>query len=142
MGKLDDVSAAALRDALDDATGAKEATRLLLALAYKDGVEVDTLTERYGVPESTVYSWLDRFETEPIEAAATDDARPGRPSKLSPAQRRQVTEWLRASPREYGHDATEWTPALLRERIAGEFGVTYSRGHLRRLREELSPDSE
>jgi len=142
MEKLDDVSAAALRDALDDATGAKAATRLLFALAYKDGVEVGTLSERYGVPESTIYYWLDRFETESIEAAITDDDRPGRPSKLSTAQRRQVTEWLRTSPREYGHEATEWTPALLRERIAAEFGVVYSLGHLRRLREELAPDSD
>lgn len=142
MGKLDDVPAAALRDALDDASGAKAATRLLLALAYKDGVGVETLSERYGVPESTIYSWLDRFESDSIEAAITDADRPGRPSKLSATQRREVAEWLRSSPREYGFDAAEWTPALLRDRIATEFGVTYSLGHLRRLSAKLAPDSK
>jgi transposase len=141
MAKLDGVSTDALRDALDDVADAKAAMRLMIALAYKDGVGVDTLCARYGVPESTLYYWLDRFESAPIREAATDDPRPGRPSKLTADQRRAVATWLQSSPRAYGYDADEWTPAVLRDRIRGRFGTDYSLGHLRRLRDELTADS-
>lgn len=137
MAKLDGVSADALRAALADVDDAKAAMRLMIALAYKDGVDVDVLSDRYGVPESTLYYWLDRFESAPVREAATDDSRPGRPSKLSAEQRRAVANWLHASPREHGLDADEWSPALLRDRIREEFGIDYSLGHLRRLRDDL-----
>jgi transposase len=141
MVKLAGVSSDALRDALDDVDDAKAAMRLMVALAYKDGVGVDTLSDRYGVPESTLYAWLDRFESAPVREAATDDSRPGRPPKLSAGQRRTVAGWLRSSPREHGIDADEWTPTLLRERVRDQFGTDYSLGHLRRLRDELSDGS-
>lgn len=141
MAKLDGVSTAALRDALADVDGAKAAMRLMVALAYKDGVDVDTLSDRYGVPESTLYYWLDRFEAAPVREAATDDSRPGRPPKLSAEQRRAVANWLRASPREHGLDADEWTPPRLRDHIREEFGIDYSLGHLRRLRDQLASES-
>lgn len=138
MGKLEDVPAATLRDALDGAEDPKAVKRLMVALAYKDGVDVGTLSDRYGIPQSTVYHWLDRLETDPVETAVTDDPRPGRPPKLSADQRATVASWLRAPPRERGLDAEEWSPALLRDRIRAAFGVEYSLGHTRRLLEELS----
>ena len=60
--KLEDVDADTLRDALGKASSAKAAKRLMIALAYADGVRVETLSERYDIPRATVYSWLDRFE--------------------------------------------------------------------------------
>lgn len=136
MDKLDGVPVATLRKALERAEDAKAAKRLMIAIAYRDGVDVATLSDRYGLPESTIYYWLDRFEEQPVDAAATDDSAPGRPAKLAPEQRELVGEWLRRSPREQGVDAAEWTPELLRKRIRQEFGVDYSLGHVRRLLRE------
>lgn len=136
MSKLEDVSAAALRDALDRADDAKAAKRLMIAVAYVDGVDVAVLSERYGIPESTIYYWLGRFEDTAVEDAMTDDPRPGRPSKLAAEQRAAVERWLAATPRELGLDADEWTPELLRNHISDEFGVDYSRAHVQRILED------
>ena len=60
--KLKEVDGDTLRDALGEASSAKAAKRLMIALAYADGVRVETLSERYDIPRATVYSWLDHFE--------------------------------------------------------------------------------
>ena len=70
MNKLEDVDTDALRDALGKASSAKAAKRLMIALAYADGVRVETLSERYDIPRATVYSWLDRFEHHSIGRVA------------------------------------------------------------------------
>lgn len=132
MAKLQNVSVDALRDALDKVEDAKAAKRLTMAIAYKDGVRVETLSERYGVPRSTIYYWLDRLEDEAITEAITDAPRPGRPPELSAENRETVKAWLDAPPREHGVDADEWTPQLLRDQIDEAFGVDYSVGHVRR----------
>ncbi|WP_232701629.1 helix-turn-helix domain-containing protein [Halobacterium wangiae] len=139
MSKLEGVSATDLRDALADADDAKAAKRLLVALAYQDGVPVATLSDRYGVPESTIYYWLDRFDTNSLEDAARDDPRPGRPPRLSDSQRDSVAKWLEDPPTAYGLETDEWTPELLRNRISDAFGVDYSLGHVRRLCRTLGP---
>lgn len=136
MGKLDGVAIATLRDELAHAEGAKEAKRLMVAIAYGDGVGVATLSDRYGIPESTIYYWLDRFEERPVEEATTDDSSPGRPPRLTAEQQAVVEDWLDRSPRDAGIEAAEWTPELLRERIRSAFDVTYSLGHARRLLRE------
>lgn len=132
MTKLEDVSIETLREALDRAEEAKAAKRLTVAIAYKDGVSVETLSDRYGVPRSTVYYWLERLERQPISEAVTDAPRPGRPPKLSPEDRATVETWLAVSPRQHDIDADEWTPELLRDRIHETFDVDYSVGHVRR----------
>lgn len=133
MSKLEDISEETLRTELAEVDGAKSTKRLMVALAYKDDVSVDRLSTRYGFPTSTIYSWLDRFTSKPIEDAIGDDKRPGRPSKLAPRHRRAIERWLSASPREYGIDADEWSGPLLRDRIQEEFDVEYSLGHAYRL---------
>lgn len=141
MSKLVDVSADALRSALADADDAKAARRLMVALAYKDGVSVATLTERYGIPRSTVYYWLDRFETMPVADAVTDDERPGRPSELGDDGRARLAADLDRSPGDCGYDADEWTVSLTRRHLVDEYGVEYSEGHVRRLLRRLDPES-
>lgn len=109
MRKLEGISTERLRTALDDADEAKAATRLVVALAYKDGVHVETLVERYGIPQSTIDDWLDRLENQPLADALRDEPRPGRPPKLSAEQRVEVETWLDGSPRDVGYDSEEWT---------------------------------
>lgn len=84
MDKLADVDTEALQAALGDASESKAVKRLMVALAYADGVSVETVSARYDIPRATIYSWLDRFEQQSIAEAITDDSRPGRPAKLDP----------------------------------------------------------
>lgn len=139
MNKLGDVDAGALRDALGKATSAKAAKRLMIALAYTDGVRVETLSVRYDIPRATVYSWLDRFEQQSINEAVKDESRPGRPPKLTASQRERLSTDLAEVPAELGYNASEWTPELAQYHIEQTYDVTYSLGHVRRLfRESLT----
>jgi transposase len=140
MNKFEDIDADALRDALREAASAKAAKRLMIALAYADGVRVETLSERYDIPRATVYSWLDRFEHQSITEAIEDEYRPGRPSKLDVSQREQLSDDLVGSPAELGYEASEWTPERAQHHIERTYDVTYSLGHVRRLLRE-SPNN-
>jgi transposase len=133
MNKLEDVDGDALRNALGEASSAKAAQRLMIALAYADGVRVETVSERYDIPRATVYSWLDQFEHQSISEAIEDEPRPGRPSKLDAPQREQLSDDLAGSPAELGYDASEWTPERAQSHIERAYDVTYSLGHVRRL---------
>ena len=136
MNKLEAVDTDALREALREAPTTKAVKRLMIALAYADGVRVETLSDRYGIPRATVYSWLDRFEHQSISEAIEDDSRPGRPSKLDDSQREQLLNDLREPPEELGYDALEWSPELAQQHIEREYNVTYSLGHVRRVLRE------
>jgi len=133
MNKLDSVDSDALRETLAETTDPKAVKRLMIALAYDDGVSVDTLSERYGIPRSTLYSWLDRFEEDSIADAIRDEHRPGRPPLLSEQERGHLTEVLHQSPRDIEFEQKFWTPELAQEYIQREYGILYSLGHVRRL---------
>ena len=137
MNKLEDVDPDRLREALADADDAKTAKRLMVALAYRDGTPVGTLSDRYDIPKSTIYYWLDRFEERPIPEAIEDEDRPGRPSKLDDDERNRLEQVVENPPAEYGLDDHEWTPEALQAYIEQEFDVTYSLGHVRRLIRQL-----
>jgi len=133
MDKLADVDVEALQDTLDEVESAKAAKRLMVALDYKDGTAVSTLSSRYDIPRSTLYYWLDRFENGSIENAIEDEPRPGRPPKLDDDQREALWDALTREPTDLGFDAGEWTPTLVKTLIDREFDVNYSEGHVRRL---------
>lgn len=50
MVKLATVAVANLHETLEGVSTGKAAKRLMVALAYKDGVSVETLSERYDIP--------------------------------------------------------------------------------------------
>jgi transposase len=131
MGKLDDVSVSTLRDTLDDVESAKATKRLMVAIAYADGVSVETLSDRYGFPPSTIYAWLDRFERRSVADAIEDEQRPGRPSKLTDEERAAFEATLGQPPTAVGYDAEQWSPELAKRYLVEAFDVCYSVGHIR-----------
>ena len=137
MNKLEDVDADALRETLTKTSDPKTVKRLMIALAYRDGVPVDTLSERYGIARSTIYSWLDRFETDSIADAIRDEHRPGRPARLGNQEREQLARVLQTHPTEFNFSDESWTPELVQEYIRQKYHVSYSLGHVRRLIREL-----
>lgn len=141
MGKLDHLDREELQKRLDDASSAKTAKRLVIALAYIDDVPVTTLTRRYGIPRSTIYHWLNTLENEPLDEALEDDERPGRPSKLSEDQQEHLETVLGSAPTDVGIDQAQWSPWALRQYINAEFGVEYSLSHTRRLLNQYDDES-
>ncbi|WP_331232955.1 helix-turn-helix domain-containing protein [Natronorarus salvus] len=136
MTGLDDVPDDLLRSALSRTKEAKAAKRLMIALAVKDGESVSTLSRRYGIPQSTIYYWLSRFEDRSFTEALADEPRPGRPRKLEDDERARLAADLESSPTEFGYEAAEWSPALVRDHVEEGYGVEYSLGHVRRILRE------
>lgn len=141
MQKLRNMDRDALIRAFHDARTPKAVKRLMMAIAYKDGVSVDTLADRYDIPRSTIYAWLDRFETESIEHAVREESRPGRPAELEPHEFVELSSDIAAGPHAHGFDADDWTASRLQTHISAAYNVEYSEGHARRLLRQLGPDS-
>ncbi|WP_227356541.1 helix-turn-helix domain-containing protein [Haladaptatus salinisoli] len=127
MTHLENTSVSELREALDDAEEVRATKRLMVAIAYKQGVTQTDLAEWYGLSRKTVYNWLRRFEEDAIRSAASDESRPGRPPKLGPEERAEVRQLLAESPENAGYDAEEWSSPLVQRLLEERFGVEYSR---------------
>lgn len=140
MGRLDRIDLDDLHAALDAVEDEKATLRVSVGIAYLHGVSPTELAEWYGLSRATVYDWLDRLERlaeEPPAEALADADRPGRPPKLSGAERGRLVELLREPPTSAGYDATAWTPALVERYVRSAFGVDYSRRHVRDLLHDL-----
>lgn len=82
MAHLDEISVEDLQQALDDVEGAKPTQRLVAAIAYKNDVTQTELAAWYNVERRTIYSWLTRLESKPLEDTVTDAHRLGRSRKI------------------------------------------------------------
>jgi transposase len=89
-----------------------------------------------GVSEGAVSQWLTVAEREGPEALLAHPA-PGRPPRLTPAQKRLIPEFLWHGPEAYGLRGEVWTRARVARVIEEEFGVGYHKGHVGRLLENL-----
>jgi len=88
------------------------------------------------VSEGAVSQWLAAAERDGPEALLAHPA-PGRPPRLTPAQKRLVPEFLWHGPEAYGFQGAVWTRARIAHVIKDEFGVRYHKGHVGRLLEDL-----
>lgn len=94
------------------------------------------IAEALGVREETVCRWLARARDGGPEALCARPG-PGRPPKLSDAQKRLIPEFLWHGPEAYGFRGQVWTRARIAQVIEEEFGVCYHKGHVGRLLREL-----
>ena len=137
MEHRDEISVEELQEALDNVDGNKPTQRLLAAIAYKNGVTQTELAEWHDTGRRTIYSWLQRLDTDDsLEQAVTDAHRSGRKRKLSETQQHEFEQTVHDSPQEIGIDAPAWTPALAQAYFKETYGVDYSIPSCRRLLKE------
>src|SRR6059058_436983 len=79
------------------------------------------IAEALGVSEESVSRWLARARYGGPEALLAHPA-PGRPAKLSDAQKRLIPEFLWHGPEAYGFRGQVWTRARIARVIEEEFG--------------------
>jgi transposase len=89
-----------------------------------------------GVTEDAVSRWLVRARNGGPEALRSRPS-PGRPPKLSVAQKRLIPEFLWHGAEAYGFRGEVWTCARIARVIAEEFGARYHKDHVGRLLREL-----
>lgn len=102
----------------------------------RDGWYQCDIAEALGVSENAVSRWLIRARQDGEKALVTRSS-PGRPPKLSSAQKRLIPEFLWHGPEAYGFRGHVWTCARVARVIADEFGVHYHQDHVGRLLKEL-----
>jgi transposase len=111
--------------------------RRLRALHLKQqGWYQSDIAEALGIREETVSRWLARARHGGPEALRARPA-PGRPPKLTTAQKRLIPEFLWHGPEAYGFRGHVWTRARIARVIEEEFGIRYHKAHVGRLLQEL-----
>lgn len=131
--KLGEITTGQLRDQLEVETNPKAIRRLVAAREYKAGLSPAQIEAKYGWPEQTIYSWLNRIENRPFPDSLYDDPPPGRPAKLTAEQFEQFTDALQHPPTAMGFAEPAWTSLVAAEFLREQFGVEYSRRHVRWL---------
>ena len=111
--------------------------RRLRALHLKpQGWHQRDLAQALGVRQEAVSRWLARARAGGPEALLSHPT-PGRPPKLSAAQKRLIPEFLWHGAEAYGFRGDVWTRARIAQVSEEEFGVRYHKAHVGRLRQEL-----
>ena len=136
MAHLEDVTIEELQEALDEVDKKTPAKRLTAAIAYKDGIDQETLAEWFDVERKTIYNWLTRLENEAPADAAVDDHRSGRNRKLSEKQLEEFRRTVHDPPTEAGYDEPAWTTHLVQRHLEDRYDVEYSIPSCRRLLKE------
>lgn len=120
---------------LDHAT--LEAMRLRAVDRVEAGVDPREVAQALGLHKHTVYGWVAAARRGGREALRAKPI-PGRPSKLTEQQQRQVFTWVTSKdPQQLQFDFALWTRDMVRTLIARQFGVRLSASATGRLLHRL-----
>jgi len=112
----------------------KSKLRLLAAVHRRSGKSMDEIAYMLSKPRRTVHGWLTRFAERGIEAK---DAlrQTGRPSSLTPSQKRQFIRDLERGPL---RNATGlWTTKEVQELLRRKYKVAFVKQHVWRMLDQL-----
>lgn len=113
-----------------------ERRRLRAIALLKEGLVPVEVARRVGVDRRSVRRWHAAYRQAGEDALAARPA-PGRPPKLSTAQRRQLERRLLKGARAAGFETDLWTCPRVAWLIEQQFGVSYHVDHLGRLLRQL-----
>jgi transposase len=127
--------------------------RILAILEVDGGQPISRVAELFGVSRQSIYSWIERYESQHDPKALTDRERPGRPPLWTKEIGQSLQECLKRQPRSWGFQAVSWTVPLLQNWLAERTGLTFSETTIRqrlhslgytwkRPRYVLEPDPE
>jgi transposase len=103
---------------------------------YIEGRSAITLSKELAVSRSGVNKWLRWYDTMGAEGLRATKP-PGRPPRLTPAQREQLVALVEAGPQAAGFSTGLWIAPMIGELIRRKFGVKYHRRYVPELLHEL-----
>lgn len=103
---------------------ASETIRFMAVRRVREGEAPSEVIKSYGLSRTVIYKWLSVSQARG-ESALKASPHPGPETKLSPAQMRQVRQWICGKdPRQHGFDFGLWTRKLVAELIQERFGIS------------------
>lgn len=113
-----------------------EKKRLIAANMFEQKLATAVIAASLEVDDQTVRRWRRVFHAGGREGLASRKHL-GRSARMSPAQKRQLSQWLLKTPQECGLDKYLWTQQLIAELIHREFGISYHHDHVGVILHEL-----
>jgi transposase len=101
-----------------------------------EGLSLNEVARRIGCQPSSVMRWRNARKAKGDDGLKPVPA-PGRPPKLSKAQRARLLRYLSKGALALGYRTDLWTTARIAELIEAKFGVCYHRDHIGRLMASL-----
>jgi transposase len=98
--------------------------RIHALLDLAQGQSVREVAEMLALGEQTVRDYRNQFLFKGM-ASLVYKSPPGRPSKLTKTQRKQLGEWIKASPQDSGYTSGCWNTPMIQDLIQRHFGVEY-----------------
>jgi len=113
-----------------------ESRRLLAAQDLQTGLSQSQVARKHGVSRTTASRWSRALSGTGVESLRKRRA-PGRPSRLTADQLKDLTDTYRAGPRAAGFDSDRWTTKRFAGAIFARFGVRYDPDHAGRIMHRL-----
>jgi transposase len=98
--------------------------RIHALLALAEGTAVHDVAQMLALGEQTVRDYRHHFLWQGI-ASLVYQRPPGRPSKLTKTQRKELAGWLESGPQAAGYASGCWSAVMIQDLIARRFGVLY-----------------
>jgi len=115
--------------------------RLHALLALADNQSVQEVAERLGLGEQTVRDYRNAFLLQGTSSLEYKRS-PGRPSKLTKSQRRELADLIKAGPQAAGYTSGCWNTPMIPDLIHSRFGVAYHPHYLATLLHNLGFSSQ
>ena len=103
---------------------------------FLHGLSHSHVVAKFGVSRTTASRWHRALTARGLESLRKGKAT-GRPCRLTPEQKSQVTDVFEQGAAALGYPDNRWTPTLLARMIEERFSVRYSLDHVTRLMAKL-----
>jgi transposase len=110
--------------------------RIHAVLALAEGMSVRDVAEMLHLGEQTVRDYRNRFLVKHM-ASFTYKRPPGRPSKLTKTQRKELAHLIEAGPQVSGYTSGCWNTPMIQDLIQRRFGVAYHPHYICTLMDNL-----
>ena len=108
------------------------ARRMKAIRLLEEDLSLNEIARRIGCNASSVMRWRDRWLSGGAEGLQVRVS-PGRPSRMSRAEKRRLLRCLVRGPLEFGWTTDIWTTRRIVALIKNEFGISYHFTHVARL---------
>jgi transposase len=110
--------------------------RIQALLALADNQRVQEVAEMLNLGQPTIRDSRNAFLLQGV-ASLRYTRPPGRPSQLTPSQRRELAAWIKAGPQAAGYTSGCWNTPMIQDLVQSRFGASYHPHYLATLLHHL-----